>query len=113
MNKQFERYVKYGVVRNEEEWRELCQLTMKVVNALWPEDVGEWGVKDVLTRERIDLFNKFHIGFCEGCLFRNILSVMRMLHAHMDKEMIAEVMDMSVELINEIELENEASFTHL
>lgn len=103
---QVKRYVKYGVVKDEQEWIELKELTADVANAIWCDELSfDLNEERMINVNKLDMLNKFHIGFCEGCVFQNILIIMRLLHFKIEKKEIAKMLNISIDIVNDIEHE--------
>ena len=60
------RYVRYGVVKDEWEFAEICSLTMEVARALYPYEFDK--KLEVLEESSVEMLKRFNIGFCESCL---------------------------------------------
>ena len=93
------RYVHYGVVKDEWEYTELLSLTIDAVRALYPY---EFPIGKPLEDASIETIKKFNIGFCEGCLFQNVLTIMRLIHYGYEDDEIMKVLEIRKELVEEI-----------
>ncbi|MBR3693644.1 MAG: hypothetical protein IKL88_03865 [Erysipelotrichales bacterium] len=109
-NKKWQRYVHYGVVRGEKEMRALWDLTCDVARSLWKDEFtlkDQYISRDEKERVQINLLYKFNVGFCEGCLFQNVLICMKLLDIGIDKSNIAKVLGIEESVVEEIASEKD------
>ena len=105
----WQRYIRYGVIQNEQELCEVWELTNTVAREIFP---GEFTLEDSNIsrseeeKHQLDLLCKFNTGFLEGCTFQTILVCMRMLEAGIHEEAILSILDISKEVLEEIKQEN-------
>ena len=99
------RYVRYGVVKDEWEFAEICSLTMEVARALYPYEFDK--KLEVLEESSVEMLKRFNIGFCEGCLFQNVFVIMRLIHCGFENDEIAKILGVKNGLVVEIREEFE------
>lgn len=87
------RYVRYGVVKDEGEFVQICSLTKEIEKVLFPIE---------FENSSTEKLKRFTMGFCEGCLFQNIFAIMRLIHCGFESDEIVRILGVEENLVEEI-----------